>query len=90
MLTVKHIDRLSHENVFEVRRTHYQPSYAEIGKPLLKDETDPGATLYLERPDGSISPETVGGTYYVMNSEGRTISKYTIRMEPAEPIPAAA
>lgn len=71
MMTVKHIAMSGEEYIYPTSHVNYVPVSA------LANQRDAVDTLWLYPPDQPAQPLT-GGTVFVMNEHGKTVSKYSL------------
>lgn len=67
MMTIKRVEETGHEAIHEVKTVSFQPRMGEVAP-----------VLHLEMPDGNIVQWQDGGTFFVMNENGRTVARYWI------------
>lgn len=77
MLTVKHIHLSGREEIVLTRRASYQPEgvpHSTVGNP---SEPEDMRCCLIEDFDGSTT-RIFGGTVFVMNDLGKTVSRYDL------------
>jgi hypothetical protein len=88
MLTIKHIGLSGHEQIHECLRVWYSPKEEVEHEQRAFAVNNPGAGMALPRdtvyaatdePGGAGQPLTFSdGTVFVMNSHGKTVSRYDL------------
>lgn len=77
MFTVKIISPYGNEDIYDARDFH-----AKAGEPLTSDVPPPYERVSFQTSDGTeIEFEGDGATIYVMNSNGKTVSRYFLGEE---------
>lgn len=86
MLTVKHITLSGEEFVYPTPSVNFVPDRA-------RSQASGSDSLWIYEPDGR-PRELTGGTVFVMNERGKTVSRYDLGASPVEfgvnPIHSAA
>lgn len=77
MMTVKHILQTGAEYVYGTSHVNFVPSGAVKGNSGAPTPPD---TVWRYDADGRAHPLT-GGTVYVMNEHGKTVSRYDIGLQ---------
>lgn len=73
MLAVKHIQLSGHEEIYLTNRVSYQPNYVPVNTAGVKGEP----CVWVDHGDAP-STSIFGGTVFVMNELGKTVSRYDL------------
>lgn len=77
MLTVKHISVTHHESIYECSRVTYHPKKEDAPGEFLEPQ------VFIEHPNGMGGGFfALGGRVYVMNNDGKTVSKWDLEQMP--------